>query len=146
MKRMMIAAALTALGSPAAANASSWYLVGGNDHTLSYVDLDSLRPIGGKIIALTESVYAEPLNGEVRAGTIRSEYDCSGGYFRTLEYTYYADDGSLITTEASNTINEHKVPKEGSIDEAIMQFVCYRKGGEQIADPVAYAKAQFGIK
>lgn len=128
---------------PATASAETWYRVGGNDKTMSYVDLDSLRNIGGKIIVMTRSVYAAPLSGDVYGAGIRSEYDCPGKYFRTLEYSYYTQSGALISTEPSQTINEHKVPAAGSINEAIMDFVCYRKGGTAVSNPTADAASRF---
>ncbi|MBO9715207.1 surface-adhesin E family protein [Sphingomonas sp.] len=143
MRALLLAAAVLGV-VPAEANAESWYRVGGNEKTYSYVDLDSLRPIGGKIVVMTESVYAEPIGGDVYASGIRSEYDCTGGYFRTLEYTYYDQGGNKMSTEASQTINEHKVPAKDSINEAIMDFVCYRKGGTAVSDPFGDARAHFG--
>ncbi|RYY25665.1 MAG: hypothetical protein EOP62_12445 [Sphingomonadales bacterium] len=130
---------------PATADATSWYRVGGNSKTVSYVDLDSLRPIGGKIVALTQSVYAEPLSGSIYGSAIRSEYDCAGRYFRTLEYSYYGKGGTFISTEPSQTINEQKVPAKDSINEAMMDFICYRKGGTAITNPFTDALSQFPI-
>ena len=140
--RMLLAAALMSFIS-AEASATSWYRVGGNSKTVSYVDLDSIRPLGGKIVALTQSVYAEPISGDVYASAIRSEYDCAGGYFRTLEYSYYGQGGKYISTEPSQTINEHKVPAKDSINEALMDFICYRKGGTAVANPFTDAPTQF---
>jgi hypothetical protein len=142
MRLLLLAAALMPFVS-AQADASSWYRVGGNSKTVSYVDLDSLRPIGGKIVAMTESVYSQPLDGNIWGVSIRSEYDCAGGYFRTLEYSYYGSGGSFMSTEPSQTINDHKTPAKDSINEAIMDFVCYRKGGTLVADPFTDAPGQF---
>jgi hypothetical protein len=142
------AAALLALApSCAAAQSSDWYRVGGNSKQMSYVDLASVRPLGGKIIAVTKSVYKEQLNGDsgVFSTEIRSEYDCSGNYFRTLEYSYYNVSGAKISTEPSQTINEHKTPAAGSINEVMLQFICYRKGGTQVANPVADAQTQIPL-
>jgi len=145
MRKIALAAALLLPMMPATADATSWYRVGGNKQTVSYVDLDSLRPIGGKIIALTQSIYAAPLDGNIYASAIRSEYDCAGKYFRTLEYSYYGQGGKFISTEPSQTINEQKVPAKDSINEALMDFVCYRKGGTAVTDPFADALTQFPI-
>jgi hypothetical protein len=142
MRSLLLAAALAAF-VPAEAHAASWYRVGGNETTMSYVDLDSLRPLEGKIIALTQSVYADMLDGDVQSSMIRSEYDCAGGYFRTLEYTYFGSDQSNLGTEPSATINEHKVPLPDSLNEAMMEFICYRKGGEYVSDIYADARGQF---
>lgn len=142
--RMLLAAALLSFVS-AEASATSWYRVGGNSKTVSYVDLDSIRPLGSKIVALTQSVYSEPLSGDIYASAIRSEYDCAGGYFRTLEYSYYGQGGRFISTEPSQTINEHKVPAKDSINEALMEFICYRKGGTAVANPFTDAQTQFPI-
>jgi hypothetical protein len=145
--RLMLAAAVVLPFISAPAMAESWYYTGGNEKTQTYVDLDSLRPIGDKIVVVTKSVYAEPLCGEsdcnIGSGDIRSEWDCAGGYFRTLEYSYYDVDDNYILTEASETINEHKVPAPGSINEATRDFVCYRKGGEQVDNPYDDARWQF---
>lgn len=143
MHRMFAAALLSLPLVPAEAAAQSWYRVGGNEHTQSYVDLASLRPMGGKIIGDVESVYAEPLDGGVWAARIRTEFDCTGKYFRTLEYSYYGQAGKLLSTEPSETINDRKIPKPDSINEAIMDFVCFRKGGTLVADPFADAPTQF---
>ncbi|RYE01672.1 MAG: hypothetical protein EOP61_10600 [Sphingomonadales bacterium] len=143
MRRIAVVAALALFALPATASAEAWYRVGGNSKTISYVDLDSLRNIGGKIIVVTRSVYAEALSGEIFGAGIRSEYDCPNKYFRTLEYSYYTKSGSLISTEPSQTINEHKVPAAGSINEAMMDFICYRKGGTLVANPTTDAPVQF---
>ena len=142
MRLILAAAALLPL-VPAEAAAQSWYRVGGNERTVSYVDLASLRPIGDKIIGDVESVYAEPIDGEIWGAKIRTEFDCVGKYFRTLEYSYYGQGGKLMSTEPSETINEKKVPKPESINEAIMDFACFRKGGTQVADPFTDAPTQF---
>lgn len=140
-KLLLVAAMLSAV--PSAASATDWYRIGGNAKTMSYVDLDSLRPIGGKIIALTKSVYASPLDGDVFASMIRSEYDCAGNYFRTLEYSYYGEGDRFMSSEASQTINEHKTPKPDSINQSMLEFICYRKGGVQVSNPYADAQVEF---
>jgi hypothetical protein len=142
MRTLLLAAALLP-AFPATASATSWFRVGGNSNTVSYVDLDSLRPLGGKIIAHTMSVYRTPLEGDIHASQIRSEYDCTGGYFRTLEYSYYDASHRMTSTEASATINDHKVPAKDSINAAMMDFICYRKGGTQVGDPFADAPSQY---
>jgi hypothetical protein len=142
MRSLLVAAALLAF-VPTQAGATSWYWVGGNEKTQSYVDLDSLRSIGSKIVVVTKSVYSAPINDDIYATAIRSEYDCAGGYFRTLEYSYFGYSGNLIDTEPSQTINEHKVPAKDSINESIQDFVCYRKGGTLVGDPLADARTRF---
>ncbi|WP_157073765.1 surface-adhesin E family protein [Sphingomonas soli] len=143
MRKLAIAAALALVVFPATASAEAWYRVGGNKKTISYVDLDSLRNIAGKIIVVTRSIYAEPLSGEIYGAAIRSEYDCANKNFRTLEYSYYTKTGALISTEPSQTINELKVPAPGSINEAMMDFICFRKGGTLVTNPVTDAEAKF---
>lgn len=138
MRTLYLAAALLPLVSVPAA-AQSWYAIGGNEKTAGYVDLDSIRPLGDKTIAVVMSVYATPMDGDVKASTIRQEYDCAGNYFRTLEYGYYGVDKKLMSTEPSLTINEHKTPAPNSINEAYRDFICYRKGGRPVADPFADA-------
>lgn len=143
--RIVIAAAAALLALvPAQAAAQSWYRAGGNAKQMSYVDLASLRPLGGKIIAVTKSVYKEQLNGDtgIFSTEIRSEYDCPGNYFRTLEYSYFDASGSRMSTEPSQTINEHKTPSKGSINEAMLDFICYRKGGTLVSDPYADARIE----
>ena len=140
------AAALLAL-APAQASAQSWYRVGGNAKQMSYVDLASLRPLGSKIIAVTKSVYKDELNGDtgIFSTQIRSEYDCAGNYFRTLEYSYFDMAGKHMRTEPSETINDHKTPAANSINESMMEFICYRKGGTLVSDPLADAKTQIPL-
>ncbi len=142
---MAAVAALLLLAPGHAATQGSWYRIGGNAKTQSYVDLSSERGVGGKIIVVTKSVYKEPLDGGVYSTEIRSEYDCPGNYFRTLEYSYFDISGKNIGTEASNTINDHKVPAAGSINESMLAFICYRKGGTLVSDPYADAQAQFPL-
>jgi hypothetical protein len=142
MRSLLLAAALAAF-VPAEAQAASWYRVGGNEATMSYVDLDSISASGGKTTATVESVYLEPVDGDIYASAIRSEYDCAGGYFRTLEYSYFGAAGNLLGTEPSATIDEHKVPVPDSLNEAMMQFVCERTGGEYVGDIFADAREQF---
>lgn len=138
MRYLLLAAAMLPL-VPAQATAQSWYAVGGNEKTAGYVDLDSIRPMGSKTIAVILSIYATPMEGDIKATAIREEYDCPGNYFRTLEYTYYGLDNKVMSTEASVTINEQKTPAPNSINEAYRDFICYRKGGRQVADPFADA-------
>ncbi len=143
--RIFIAAAAALLAlAPAQAAAQSWYRVAGNAKQISYVDFASLRPLGGKIIAVTKSVYREQLNGDtgVFSTEIRSEYDCPGNYFRTLEYSYFDAAGTRLSTEPSQTINEHKVPAKDSINESLLAFICYRKGGTLVSDPVSDARSE----
>lgn len=145
---MIIAAAAALLAlAPGQASAQSWYRVGGNSKQMSYVDLASLRPLGSKIIAITKSVYKEQLNGDsgVFSTEIRSEYDCAGNYFRTLEYSYFDYSGKFMSTEPSQTINEHKTPAKDSINEVMLDFICYRKGGTSVTDPYADARAQIPL-
>lgn len=144
MRALLIAAALAAF-VPTEAHATSWYRIGGNDETMSYVDLDSLSVVGGKTTAVTQSVYSEPVDGDIYSAAIKSEYDCAGGYFRTLEYTYYGQDGAFIATEPSATPDEHKVPVTESLNESMMQFVCQRTGGEAVGNIYTDAAYQFSI-
>lgn len=143
MRSLLLAAGLAAL-APTQAQANEWYRVGGNDQTMSYVDLDSLRPMGGKTVVTTMSVYSSPLSDNVWGVAIRSEYDCGGNYFRTLEYTFLDINGGYLYSEPSETINDRKVPAEGSLNESMMEFICYRRGGEFVSSPFADADAMFG--
>lgn len=144
MRMLLIAASMVLPMIPAEAAAQSWYRVGGNGKTMTYVDLTSLRPLGDKIVGVTQSVYKNPLSGGVHATRIRSEYDCDENYFRTLEYSYYDASGGFILTEASKTINERKVPSAASLNEGVLRFVCFREGGTAVAgDLFVDARAQF---
>jgi hypothetical protein len=142
MRLWLAAAALLPL-VPAEAAAESWYLVGGNEATRTYVDLSSLRAIDNKMIGDIQSVYSTPLDGGIWGVKIRQEFDCSGNYFRTLQYSYYGAGGAFMDTEASETINENKTPAPDSINEGVMQFVCYRTGGTQVVNPFDDAAANF---
>ncbi|MGV1683194.1 surface-adhesin E family protein [Sphingopyxis sp. GW247-27LB] len=142
MRLLLAAVALLPL-VPTEAAAESWYLVGGNENTRTYVDLSSLRPLDNKMIGDIQSVYSTPLDGDIWGVKIRQEFDCTGNYFRTLQYSYYGARGAYIDTEASETINEQKVPAPDSINEAVMEFVCYRTGGTQVANPFDDAAANF---
>lgn len=140
--RLMLVAAMISLATPA--SAAQWYLVGGNDQTRTYVDLSSLRSLDTKIVGDVLSIYASPVgDGDIYGAKIREEFDCTGKSFRTLVYTYYGQDGSFIESQPSETINERKVPAANSINEAIMDFACYRNGGESVADPFSDAAAAF---
>lgn len=141
MRLVFAAAALLPVATPAAAQ--QWYRVGGNETTMSYVDLASLRPLGDKIIGDVESVYVEPIGDGIIAARIRTEFNCQAKNFRTLEYSFYAPGGKFLRTEPSETLNEIKVPKPGSINESIMDFACLRKGGIAVADPIKDAPGQF---
>ncbi|RYE01670.1 MAG: hypothetical protein EOP61_10590 [Sphingomonadales bacterium] len=144
MRFIFAAAAAVLAVLPAQAFAQDWYRAGGNANNMSYVDLASVKPIGGKILAVTKSVYREQLSGDtgIYSTQIRAEYDCAGNYFRTLEYSYFDISNKLMSTEPSQSINEHKVPAKGSINEAMMDFICYRKGGTQVTDPFTDAKIE----
>lgn len=142
MRLLIAVAALLPFATPAAAQ--QWYRVGGNDNTISYVDLASIRPAGnGKVTADVESVYASPLNEGIIAARIRTEFNCSARNFRTIEYSFYVAGGKFLRTEPSETLNEIKVPKPDSINEAIMDFACLRKGGTAVANPFTDAPTQF---
>jgi hypothetical protein len=140
---MLAAAALLPLvATPAAAQ--QWYRVGGNENTMSYVDLASLKAASdGKITGDVESVYAKPLDEGIIAAKIRTEFNCTNTSFRTLEYSYYDTSGKFMRTEPSETINEIKVPKPNSINIAIMEFACKRTGGTAVTNPLTDAPTQF---
>jgi hypothetical protein len=142
MRILLAAAALLPFATTPAA-AQQWYRVGGNDNTMSYVDLASLRPLGDKIIGDVESVYIQPIGDNIIASKIRTEFDCRDKSFRTLEYSFYAPDGKFLRTEPSETLNEIKRPKPDSINEAIMDFACLRKGGTAVTNPITDAPGQF---
>jgi hypothetical protein len=143
--RIILAAAAALLPLvPGQALAQQWYNVGGNDKTQSYVDASSLRASGDKIIGDVMSIYATPLNdGEIRGAKIKTEFACRQNYFRTIEYSYYGDDGMSFRTEPSETLDEHKVPKPDSINEAIMAFACYKKGGTAVTNPFVDAPTRY---
>ena len=141
MRLLLVAAALLPFATPA--TAQQWYRVGGNESTQSYVDLASLRPLGDKIIGDVESVYIQPIGEGIIAARIRTEFNCTGKSFRTLEYSFFAPGGKFMRTEPSETLNDIKVPKPDSINEAIMDFACFRKGGTAVADPLKDAPGQF---
>jgi hypothetical protein len=141
MRILLAAAALLPFATPAAAQ--QWYRVGGNDNTMSYVDLASLRPLGDKVVGDVESVYIKPIGDGIIASKIRTEFNCQAKNFRTLEYSFYAPDGKFLRTEPSETLNEIKTPKPNSINEAILDFACFRKGGMAVANPLTDAPGQF---
>ncbi|MEP9361200.1 surface-adhesin E family protein [Sphingomonas sp. KR3-1] len=142
--RLLLATAALLPVAAAPAAAQQWYRVGGNENTMSYVDLASLKPASdGKITGDVESVYATPLDEGIVAARIRTEFNCTNTSFRTLSYSYYMAGGKFLRTEPSETINEYKLPKPGSINIAIMEFACKRTGGTAVGDPIADAKAQF---
>lgn len=146
MRRILAAVAALLAIAPivAIAQSQSWYRVAGNSNQANYVDAASIRNIGGKTIVVTKAIYKEQLNGDsgIFGAEIRAEYDCPDKSFRSLEYTYFDQAGKKLRTLPSSTINERKVPAPGSINEAMMDFVCYRKGGTLVADPVADAPGQ----
>jgi len=130
---MFIAAAV--LGAAAPAAAQNWHRVDGNADTVSYVDADSLRRSGNMVYGYYVNVYAAPINDWVYGSGIRSEFACNRNYFRTLEYTYYGRAGDALRTEPSETIDEHKVPQPGSLNESVMEFACRGTGGTPVGDP-----------
>lgn len=140
--RLLLAAALLPFATTPA-TAQQWYRVGGNDNTQSYVDLASLRTLGDKIVGDVESVYNGPIGEGIIAARIRTEFACTAKTFRTLEYSYFAPGGKFMRTEPSETINEIKVARPDSINEAIIDFACFRKGGVAVADPLTDAPGQF---
>ncbi|NYT42911.1 hypothetical protein HZY97_19210 [Sphingomonas sp. R-74633] len=142
MRILLAAAALLPFAATPAA-AQQWYRVGGSDTTMSYVDLGSLRTLGDRIVGDVESVYVQPIGEGIIAARIRTEFNCTDKSFRTLEYSYFAPGGKYLRTEPSDTLNDVKRPKPGSINEAIMDFACFRKGGTAVADPFTDAPAQF---
>jgi len=142
MRLLLAAAVLLPFASPAAAQ--QWYRVGGNEKTMSYVDLASLKPASdGKITGDVESVYSTPLDEGIIAAKIRTEFNCTNTSFRTLTYSYYTAGGKFLRTEPSETINEIKVPKPESINIAIQEFACKRTGGTAVANPITDAPTQF---
>lgn len=157
MRYVLLAAALVLSAPVVAQNSStpnpgrapspSWYRVGGNENASSYVDLNSLRQTGGKTMADVQTVFKTPLDGGegIYASEIQTEYNCTGGSFRTIEYTYHAYDGRVIRSEPSETIDQSKTPTKDSINEAIMAFVCTREGGELVSDIYSDARAQFAL-
>lgn len=141
--RLLLAAAVLLPFAAAPASAQQWYRVGGNDSTMSYVDLSSLRALGDRIVGDVESVYVQPIGEGIIAAKIRTEFNCQARTFRTLEYSFYTPAGKLLRSEPSETMNDNKPIKPNSINEAIMDFACYRKGGTAVANPIADAPGQF---
>ena len=142
MRTGMIGLALLAL--PATAHATSWYRVGGNDKTMTYVDADSIKADGDKKTAWVWSVYAAPINDTVYSARVKTEYDCTDSYLRTLEYSYFGEGGAYISTEPSDSADQRQYPPAGSINEAAMAFVCQRQVGDAVSDPLADAAGEFG--
>jgi hypothetical protein len=134
-----VAAAVATLFAmaPAGASAQSWYRVTVNAKFGSYVDLARTRSLGDKIVAVTKSIYTHTLidGDNIYSSETRSEFDCSGHSFRTLEFTFFNLADEPIRTEASETINQRRVPAANSGDEYVFQFVCYRTGGTLVSDP-----------
>ncbi len=141
--RFALAAVIFSAAVSTAAQAQSWQRAGGNESTFSYVDVASRAVIRNRVTVLTQSVYAEPLDGGIYAVVIKSEFDCSANDFRTLEYSYYDINNNYMSTEVSETINEHKIPSPGSINEALLSIACTGSGGIAVSDPFTDAKSQF---
>lgn len=112
---------------------------------MSYVDVASREVSRNRVTALTQSVYATPLNGDIYAVIIKTEFDCSANDFRTLEYRYYDVNNKYMATEISETINQHKVPAPGSINEAMIGIACSGTGGVSVSNPFTDAKTQFPL-
>ncbi|MEI9928580.1 MAG: surface-adhesin E family protein [Sphingomonas sp.] len=130
---------------PIQASAQSWYRVGGNDRTYSYLDLESLAAKDGKVRATLLSTYAHAIgDAKVSAAQVTVEYDCAGHSFRTIEYTYFGTARDVLGTEPSETIDQWKTPVAGSIDESSFKFACTRTGGTKVADP--FSDGYFGQK
>lgn len=144
--RKFLALLIVTATLPSAAMAASWYQVGGNEKSQAYIDADSKRDIGSrKIVVNTLSVYSSPLGGtDIWSTLVKVEYSCNQRYFRTLEYSYYDVYDRHVKTEESLTINERKEASEGSINEAMMQFVCDGYGGTPVANPWVNARQYFG--
>lgn len=143
MRTIGLASAAAILLAAAPASAERWFRVSTSDASIAYVDADSIGNEGGNRYATSYSVYAEPIDNSIYAGAIRSEYHCDENYFRTLEYSYHGSSNEHLGTEPSETINERKVPLPGSVNEAIMTFVCSGSGGIEVANAWSDGRAIF---
>lgn len=139
--RILIAAVLLAL--PATANASNWYRIAGNEKTVAYLDADSITTSGGKTSFWVWSVYSTDIGEGIHSARIHEEYECTASRFHTLEYVYFDENGKMLSSEPSASIDQMRYPAADSIDEAIMQFGCQRSGGEAVSNPLTDAVAQF---
>ena len=137
-----MAAAIMATAQPAAAE--RWFAVGDGDNVSTYVDADSIETRGAMRYARSFSRYAAPLDGDVYAGTIASEFDCANNWFRTLEYSYYGPRREHLATERSETIDQRRPLEPGTINAGIFRFVCFGAGGVAVVDPWVHAAGTFG--
>jgi hypothetical protein len=141
--RWLLAVIAVLLIIPAQASAQSWYKVGGNDKTYTYIDLQSIKLDGSKARVTTLSTYLHPIgDAKVSASQVIIEYDCAANSFHTIEYTYFSTTRAVLGTEPSETIDKWTTPGDGSIDASMLTFACSRKGGTKVDDP--FADGYFG--
>lgn len=127
-----LVAAAAALGGAAPAMAQRWYRVGGDAAAVAYVDADSIRGSGAIKTGNVYTVYGVPIEGQVFASSIRSEFNCAENYFRTLEYSYFGPGNTPIATEPSTRPNERKVPEPDTFNLFFFNFVCEGTGGVEV--------------
>ncbi len=144
-RTMMIAAAaiLAPLPAAAIAAAESWYRVGGNENSVTYVDASSIRTAASEREAWTLSVFATPIDGRVHAARVHYAFGCAEGYYRSLRYVHLGIKGEELSNHASTSSDRRRTPDEGSISQKMLDFVCNGKGGTPIGDPADDADQVF---
>lgn len=116
-----------------------WFYLDGTDRMVMYVEAGSIVAEGDSRTVLTLSAYAQPRANGAYNIVVTMGFDCRKRLFRTLDFGALDRDGKLLVSEPSpNT--DYRVPGEGSYNEMVMNFACFRTGGTRVADPLADAE------
>ena len=117
----------------------SWFYISGNDGVARYVETSGIVSEGDSRTVLTLSAYAQPRPNGAYNIAVTMGFDCRKRLFRTLDYAALDQKGKVMLTEPSQD-SSYRVPGEGSFNELAMNFVCFREGGTQVADPLEDAE------
>ena len=108
---------------------AEWTLVGGNDLSVTYADLGTIRKSAGSVEMSTmvdfKNAQRAPYGPEYLSLKGRQEYDCDGGRTRVLSFARYAGQmGSedVVATHAGP--DEWILVPPGSVTKAIWKIAC----------------------
>lgn len=127
---------------PAPAMASDWHFVSRSGVSARYVDRESARRQGDRIVVWEQSVERQATAGGVKSFMARVQYDCVAGWYQTVGMTTYSAGGDVIDGRPFTGNVTYPVPD--SVGEHLFRFVCEgMSSGLKVGDPKKDAEDRF---
>jgi hypothetical protein len=138
VRTSILSAALIAIFAPLPAMAQDWHRVMTNPLATQYVDLASIKPVGGELFANEVTVFRTTL-GDTNAKYIvtTAHYDCKRR--RVLFQSFEAFDENRVSLEKSAGPDKDYIEATPDSPAAsALDFVCNtnRGGAVRVADPM----------